>query len=108
MVHFPRLGDADDELSGNPTDRRIPLHFCSWAVWFPCSAEKISLLGGVVEFRSDPYNINHLNGSDSSCQGPEQAFLLFFPVEQRNPMTGTHARNSLRPSPVGQISAEVN
>jgi hypothetical protein len=50
------------------------------AVFIPLFCRKIPLFGGVAEFGSDLNRINHLEGWDSACEGPEQAYFAVFPL----------------------------
>jgi hypothetical protein len=65
----------------------------------PLFGGKNSAVRPLAELRAKSNQINNLEGRILSYKKPEQTFLLFFPVEQGNPMTETYARDRLRPSP---------
>jgi hypothetical protein len=49
-------------------------------------AAKFPLFGAVAEFASDPSRINYLQGRIPPATGLNRRFLLFFRVEQGNPV----------------------
>jgi len=74
------------EAAREYADGHIPLQFRCSAVYFLCYAAKIPLFGSVGEFASNEHGINHLRGRVRPARGRKQRFLLFFPVEQGNPI----------------------
>src|SRR5262249_9976605 len=81
---------------GNPADRRIPL----LGRLIPLISRQIPLLGDVGDFGSESNKINYLESLSSACQEPEQAFLLFFRVEQGNQSARTFAAAVTTPSAI--------